>query len=205
MDYSSIKIPFMKEDEIRLYADNFRATHWDGNIPVEVELIAELNGISLVPANGLRLLVNQEAWLSNDLSEIVFDPDVNDVRIRFSIAHELGHFKLHSKLIPILKPTSYEDWKSILDGIPRGLWSSVEYQADEFAGRLLVPRTSLIQFIKEDYLDKVKKAYSEIGESNFQILYPYLANSICKKFNVSHKMMLIRLQREEITFENIIN
>lgn len=203
MDYSSINVPFLKNPEIDQLADDFRAVHWDGKIPVDVDLIAELYGITIIPANGLRLVVNQEAWLSNDLSEIVFDPEVNEVRIRFSIAHELGHYAMHSEFMPLLKPETIEEWKDILSNIPSSLWSMVEYQADEFAGRLLVPKDRLIASIQETSYEQISKAIKELGKDNFHLLYPYLSNRLGKIFNVSHKVVQIRLEREMIKYDDI--
>lgn len=101
------------------------------SIPVKVVDIARSSGISIVKNSEVNELSNSEVGasiLDGDKWYIVYDDTVSKERIRFTIAHELGHIFLghplklgyHARTIDIDKPET-------------------ERQADMFAIRLLVP------------------------------------------------------------------
>jgi Zn-dependent peptidase ImmA (M78 family) len=197
LNLSEINIPFLKDDEIRLIADSFRKKNWGDKIPVDVELIAERElNLDLIPLPGLYKITGTEAFLTGDLKEIVFDADRPEVRIRFSIAHEIGHFILHKNQIEKLRSGTYEEWKAIIKNIPGPIWGRAEYQASELAGRLLVPKDSLIGSIigRKELIIQAKKIINE----DTSALREYLASNISKEFNVADKTMLIRFEREQI-------
>ena len=100
-------------------------------IPVNVVSIACSSGISIVKNSEVDELKSSEVGasiLDGDKWYIVYDDTVSKERIRFTIAHELGHIFLghplklgyHARTIDIDKPET-------------------ERQADMFAIRLLVP------------------------------------------------------------------
>jgi Zn-dependent peptidase ImmA (M78 family) len=194
---SELNIPFLQDEEIKKQADYFRGKVWGDKIPVDIELIVEKElKLNLIPLPGLKRITGTEAFLSGDLSEIIFDDNRPDVRIRFSIAHEVGHFVLHKDQINILRATSYENWKEIIKNIPGPIWGRAEYQASEFAGRLLVPKQALINSIKERNL-QIKKA-KELLNNDSASLIEYLATNISKEFGVADKTMSIRFHKEDI-------
>jgi Zn-dependent peptidase ImmA (M78 family) len=92
-------------------------------------------------------------------------------RQAFTIAHELGHFRLNHE------PTEYEVLMRFQDVTMRR--NATERQADEFAGNLLVP-------IK--MLRKARKDYSlDDKDTDIEIL--------ARLFGVSKDVIKIRLQR----------
>ncbi len=62
--------------------------------------------------------------------------------MRFSFAHEMGHYFLHDYAY-ISPPSSPDEWVRFLLAIPEQEYKSFEWQANEFAGRLIVPRENL--------------------------------------------------------------
>jgi Zn-dependent peptidase ImmA (M78 family) len=197
LDLPEINIPFLQEEEIRKQADHFREKNWGDKIPVDIELIVERElKLDLIPLPGLYKITGTEAFLTGDLNEIVFDADRPEVRIRFSIAHEVGHFELHKEQIEKLRASSYEEWKEIIANIPGAIWGRAEYQASEFAGRLLIPRQVLINSVR-NRKELIKQAKKIINDDSAALL-EYLAANISKEFNVADKTMLIRLEREKI-------
>lgn len=101
------------------------------SVPVNVVNIACSSGISIVKNSEVNELRSSEVGasiLDGDKWYIVYDDTVSKERIRFTIAHELGHIFLghplklgyHARTIDIDKPET-------------------ERQADMFAIRLLVP------------------------------------------------------------------
>lgn len=202
IDFSAYYPEFISNNELRKEADNFRTKNWGDEIPVDVELIAEKLGINLIPESDVKKLTGSEAFLGCELDQIIFDKDAVENRLKFSIAHELGHFVMHRKIISGLRPNEFEEWKQIILDLPGDLWASVEYQANEFAGRLLVPRDSLITEVKK-MSSKINKARQHINE-DVGILNEYLAPAISKKFIVADQTLKIRLEKEQINAFKIV-
>jgi len=171
-DFSGIRITFLENEKIEAIADKIRLKNWGNSIPVDVELLAERLGLTLTPIPGLSKLAGQEAFLTGSLDEIILEDDSNYFRTRFSIAHELGHFILHSEQIKSLRAVSYDEWKQTILEMPASIWSRAEIQAHEFAARLLVPTEHLIGEIKK-FEKELKSIQIVIGE-NSELLFSYL-------------------------------
>ena len=86
---------------------------------------------------------------------------------RFTIAHEIGHFIMHRKQIHMARKAN-DNTKIYCDS---------EWQADEFAGRLLVPTNEIRQ-------------YSNALYSNL-----YVADEIAERYGVSAICAEIRLRK----------
>jgi Zn-dependent peptidase ImmA (M78 family) len=199
VDFSKLIVPFLSDEEIRQRADNFREQHWGNKLPIDVEIIAERNlQLLIIPIPDLRYRAHTEAFLSGDLKEIVYDPQTSEVRTRFSIAHEIGHFVLHREIVKKLRPNSYEDWKEIQQTIPDGFWGRVEYQAREFAGRLLVPRSLLVEELRviRPLIEQAKTKVSDLEESAIK---EYISPKLAKRFFVSYEVIKRRLDAENIS------
>jgi len=197
LELSDLTIPYLSDEVIHQKADNFLIKNWGDKIPVDIELIVERElKLDLIPLPGLKRIAGTEAFLSGDLSEIIFDNERPEVRIRFSIAHEVGHFVLHKEQINILRAKSYENWKEIIKNIPGPIWGRAEYQASEFAGRLLVPKQALIESIKKRK-SLIKQAKAILNDDSDSLI-EYLAPSISKEFCVADKTMSIRFHKEDI-------
>ena len=105
-------------------------------------------GLDLVPADGLREQLDIEALLMGDLRSILVDRHAFmsprlQYRLRFSVAHEIGHLILHRDIYGGLKHATASEWFDYISAIPDVEYGWVEWQAYEFAGRLLVPPESL--------------------------------------------------------------
>jgi len=201
-DFSGIRITFLEYEKIESIADKIRLKNWGTSIPVDVELLAERLGLTLTPIPGLSKLAGQEAFLTGSLDEIILEDDSNYFRTRFSIAHELGHFILHSEQIKSLRPDSYDEWKQTILEMPASIWSRAETQAHEFAARLLVPTDHLITEIKK-FKKELDSIQIVIGE-NSELLFSYLAPNLSKSFEVSESSMLIRLKNSGLNVFDVI-
>jgi Zn-dependent peptidase ImmA (M78 family) len=199
VDWSQIKIPFLSDEEIRKRADEFREQKWGDRIPVDIELIIERNlDLLIIPVPGLRSMAHMDAYLSGDLKEIVIDPASPDVRIRFSIAHEIGHYVLHKEIFSHIRTNNYEEWKLLQRDFPEALWGRAEYQAREFAGRLLVPPELLIQELKslKPLIEKGKQVLPDLEESAIREL---ISPKLAKRFYVSDEVIVRRMIAEGIS------
>ncbi len=183
----------------RRRADEFRELYWGNKIPIDVELIAERNlALLIVPVPDLRYQAHTEAFLSGNLKEIVYDPNSSDVRTRFSVAHEIGHFVLHKDVIAKLRPSSYEEWKDVQRTIPDAIWGRAEYQAREFAGRLLVPRNLLIEELKmlRPLIDKAKIIAPDL---ELPVIKELVSPKLAKRFFVSDEVIERRIDAENVS------
>jgi len=164
--------------------------------PVDVEYIAEKLGFSLVPISGLRELSSTDAYLSHRIKEIAYDSEVASVRIRFSIAHEMGHYYLHKEFIKDIRFVDYSEWKQYLNSIPGWYLGRIEYQAHEFAGQFLAPKSMIIECIS-DFKEEIEKA-SKIIPDDIEAIRSFIAVPLAKRFEMSQEAFNIRLIKENI-------
>jgi Zn-dependent peptidase ImmA (M78 family) len=199
LDPTKLHIPHRKDEEIRRRADEFREKYWGNRIPIDVELIAERDlGLLMIPIPGLRSEVHTDAFLSNDLKEIMYDPNCPDVRVRFSVAHEIGHLVLHADIISAFRPRSFDEWKEMQRTLPETVWGRAEYQAREFAGRLLVPPDILVQTIRE-FQPLIEKAKQVTPDIELPVLKELLSPKLAKRFFVSDQVIIRRMDAEGIS------
>ena len=201
--HSNIECKWIPKEDLWQTVRSFREKYWPENtLPVDMEKIVEQRlRLSIEPIHSLLDDLDVDAFLKLDLSGIVVDYDCFmqerfQNRIRFSFAHEVGHFVLHKDIyekIPFISP---EEWKSSVLNMADKEYRNFEWQANEFAGRLLVPRERLIV--------EVKKIYKLIEDSGIQ---QYLSDDpgavlsrvspvLCKPFGVSENVIERRVERE---------
>ncbi len=189
--------------EIRKSAEELLSnSNLPDEIPIDVELIAERTcNLQLQPVRGLSWGCDTEGMLLSDLTTILFSEDNSDVRIRFTIAHELGHFILHKDYIQNLGFTSLTEWLDFLKSFPPADWAQAEWEANMFAGYLLVPEELLYKMItaSKELLQPLKQ--KKIRE---EVLRGYLANHFAPKFNVSTATMEIRFKNMEKAIYDLI-
>jgi Zn-dependent peptidase ImmA (M78 family) len=206
-DFSNLKCIYIPKHEIWEKADEFIKVNWNyGEIPVNIEYIVEAKvNLGIIPIQGLYDICGIDAYLKSDFSGIVIDntkynDERFDNRLRFSIAHELGHFILHDYLYEENKIniSTSKDYYKFITNFPEKEYKSFEYQANQFAGRLLVPPKRLAE--------EVKKIYQTLEESNaVHLLEDYqdyvLDRStprLCKPFGVSEDVIRRRILEENL-------
>ena len=145
-DPRRFKAPHNPKERIWQEADRLRAAHLAGRcLPVKVLDLAEFDlHLDLVPVNALREQLDIDALLMGDLKSILVDKRAFmsprlEYRLHFSVAHEIGHLILHRDIYGGLQHTTAIEWFDYISAIPEVEYGWVEWQAYEFAGRLLVP------------------------------------------------------------------
>jgi Zn-dependent peptidase ImmA (M78 family) len=201
----------IKFDDIRKLADKVRK---DYNVPpdllpVTVEKIIEFKlKLDIIPKFGLKSEHDIEAFLSNDLKSIFVDStclmdDRYQKRLRFTLAHELGHYFLHQDIYKSLVFNGFDDWVSFINTNDDNVdW--FEKQAHEFAGRLLVPREVLlskISSLKSQIEEFVKKKSNNVDDMDKNVMVTGISKKICDDFGVSHEVIKARISRERIFHE----
>ncbi len=204
VDPREFKAPFIKIEDIRKAADEFRKRYWPQNIiPVDIFKILEFElAIEIRTISNLREAGDVDALLLGNLKTIVVDQNdfLNDRaqnRLRFSIAHEIGHFELHSDIFLKIQYSSIEEWIDFFQKIPDSEYTWIEQHAYEFAGRLLVPREKLIEKLKEAVAIAESSgfdAWDTSGESTRE----YIAHGIARYFEVSEQVIEKRLNKENL-------
>jgi Zn-dependent peptidase ImmA (M78 family) len=117
--------------------------------PIDVIYIAEIIlKLDVIPLRDLFAEQKIDAALLPDLSGFYIDEDAYmswehgfrwvEQRLRFSFAHEIAHYVLHKAEIAVNRFETMEQFRRWA-AVPSP-YGSAEYQANEFAGRFLVPR-----------------------------------------------------------------
>lgn len=197
MDYKNFRSPFIDYKLIKEKADAFRKKYCGNIIPVDIEKTIEKIGIDIIPIPNLERLCNTDAFIASDWKSIQVDNEkyMDDRyynRLRFSLAHELGHLLLHKLLYASLAILNLEDYYRFLSEVSGIEYSKIETQANKFAGFLLIPR----EILKIERSNILKKYYDELKSIDAKQVNSYIAGQLAKKFGVSPEAMEIALNNE---------
>jgi hypothetical protein len=186
----NIKIPFINREIIKSKADQFRSKYWGGGAPVDIEKIVDNKlKMDIIPVSGFKDDFDIDAFITSDwstiyvdLKSLTIDRFVN--RLRFSLAHEVGHYVLHREIYESFKINSEAEYYKFYELLPPEEYSKLEVQAFIFAGYLLVPR-EILEKEKESVMKKVE----DINKFDSATLQAYLAGYLAKKFGISFEAM----------------
>jgi len=195
MNYTEIKIPFVSDIEIRRQANNFREKYWEGVLPVDVEKIIDVKlKIDIIPVPEMEKIAYTNALITSNWESIYVDKDLfederRQSRLRFSLAHEIGHFVLHRHIYDDFQIHSTEDFYKFMDDMPQQEYGYLEAQANKFASQLVIPR----DYLNTELNKELKNIGDEIKSVDKQTLKPYIANPLTREFGVSVEAMEIAL------------
>jgi hypothetical protein len=202
-----VPVPFQSDEKIWAAAEQFRQQHNIrpyANVPVDVFSIAELV-LRLNPLLAPRLYdrFKVDAAISFDLTGIFLDKGAyedfergdrwEEKRLRYSVAHEIGHCVLHRKEILASSFEAIPDFKKWAGR--REDCNSAEYQAHEFAGRLLVPLNLLVRVYDEVSATEHRRNKGWREQANAR---SDLAKKIAPRFGVNRGVIEVRFHREGI-------
>ena len=200
-DYSRSKCPFIAKPKLWDRIEEFRSQFPNSDsCPVDIELFAELAGFDIIPK---RDLDDFDAFLGLNLTSIYvhgkrYENAAYLRRVRFSIAHELGHAVLHSEFIRSQQITSVSEYLEFTRSLTDEEYSDFEWQANEFAGRLLVPRQQLTIELHKQVQLIIENNLQGMLTTNSDLLRSRLCIPIAKVFEVSEEVIERRLEREGI-------
>ncbi len=104
--------------------------------------IAEYHNVHVIPSK-LKNCLARISIIDNKKAIIRYNMDIqNEHLVKFSIAHELGHFLLHNKKLKV-----FTDIEEVLVKSYKN--KGVEKEADDFASELLMPTEMFIRFIQK--------------------------------------------------------
>lgn len=193
MDYAKINVPFLCNLEIKNKADLFRKRFWNDSIPIDMENIIELKlKIEIVPIKRLQAFFGIDALITSNWQSVYIDYDRYmderyQNRLRFSLAHEIGHFVLHKGIYSSLNIKNLENFYRFFRDVPQKQYEHFEIQSNKFANYFLVPREKLS--VERDKLVKL----NNLEAIDRNTLNSYLAVPLSKKFGVSEQVAEIAL------------
>ena len=202
-----MKIRYRSNDDIWRVADEFRDQEALGGVnmpPIDVLYVVDVAmRFDLVDLEDLFADLRMDAAIVPSSKTILVDRDAllgwekrvrwREQRLRFSVAHELGHYLLHSDYMAGVEFTSIDAFKRWVQQHQSD--QTAEYQADEFAGRFLVPRPVLI----EEYDGyATRAAQADPAWHDIEGMREHVARKIAPRFGVNHQVIEIRFEREGI-------
>lgn len=199
MKFPKFKAPYWPKEAIEKEVVGIRAKYPSiQHIPIDVLAFAEFDlGLEFDFAALQQL--KQEAFLRPDLSgiwfdEVAFRQPALFHRLRFSAAHELGHYFLHRDIYRGVEFSTVEDWIEFIDKIPPDQYQWIERQADEFAGRFLIPTPDLSKAIDEAVVNAEQEGF--FGQGQEEVL-EFCARVVHRDFRVSQAAMERRIRKSE--------
>jgi Zn-dependent peptidase ImmA (M78 family) len=205
MKNKMIKPRILQWKKIHEIAEDFRKRYVDPPhlVPIPIEEITEFKlRIEIWPLKNLKSKSDIEAFLSNNLKVISIDADLyNDDRylnrVRYSLAHEVGHIFLHGDEIRSCEFNNVEEWIAFRDEMDEDDLFWFEQQAYEFAGRLLVPKFRLEKELKL-LNKKIEKFKTLAGDNHNDMIIQAISRSICDVFGVSEQVIKKRIKNEKL-------
>jgi len=197
------KAPFLSKETCWTAADQFRQRYCPQNeMPVDVLALVEFElDLEIRTITGLKEDADVDALLLGDWKTLILDQqqfldDRFTNRLRFSIAHELGHFALHKEVFQSIPRASADEWISFMLEMPEKEYGLLEFHANEFAGRLLVPFENLkTQFAAVlDDLESNGFKRQQLSDEHVS----YLCVPLARHFAVSQDVMERRLSKEKL-------
>jgi len=200
-----IRAPFFNKSEIQREVDAFCAKFKlnQQQIPVDVEIIVEADlRLELRPEANLFKQTEMDALLTSNRKTIMVDLDRFtrknlQNRLRFTIAHEIGHYVLHEEIYKGVEFTSIDNWLDFYEDFSPIEYRKLEWQCDEFAERLLIPR-DLLRTKFAEAKEKLKGTEWENVDPLPEYVIEAMATEIARFFGVSEQPVLIRLESEGI-------
>jgi len=203
-----IKPSFLRPEEIAAKADEFRQLYVIpiDQVPLNIEHIIEnVLKIRIDPKNNLSRISRRnglaiDSYLVQDMTSIVVDLDQynqNQGRLKFSYAHELGHWYLHKNAYKSFKYESLADFINIQQSLNNKYRKWFEFQANEFAASLLVPSNVLIRQF-EKYLPELERYHKKNSGGQLWLMKNEIAEDLAQFFDVSPEMIKNRMENEKI-------
>ncbi len=177
------------------------------SMPMPVEEIAEIKiGLEIIPLPNLQRDYDIEGFMSSDFSTIYVDEYVFsnvEVRYRFTLAHELGHYVLHRDFLGQFAMDSMVDWIRILTNFDNRVHSKLEFQGYAFGGLMLAPQKQLKEMFQKNLpqvLPLIEQAQNA-GLSKYQYMgnvVDFMASCLSPIFNASTDVLKRRIKLDNL-------
>jgi hypothetical protein len=157
--------------------------------PIDVFTFLEIDlGLDAIPFDGLAQKYRVEASIKADFSGIYLN------RLRFTVAHELAHYFLHRDLPQPENFSTLHDFAKWTDS-HGGQKYTIEQEANEFAGLLLVPTERLAEYFDEFAREAENLLPNFVASGP---LRDQFADKVAPRFGVNAQVIAVRLDRDSI-------
>ncbi len=198
-------IPYLSNERLRREAEAFLGqTHPSKSIPVPIEVMVERLGVDIVPVPNLQRTFDLVGCTSADMTCIYVDQRVaesRESRYRFTLAHEIGHVRLHPQIFECLRraASTANQWQDFIGHVPDMLYRSMEWQANMFAGLVLVTPAHLkreYEHVAAEVCKMMKAAAQESipREQVVDMAWDELVTRLAPPFGVSEDVIRRRLE-----------
>jgi hypothetical protein len=194
---AKFKAPYLSKEEIEASATQIRSQYKSAQkIPIDILAFAEFDlglEFDFAPIQQLK----QDAFLRPDLTGIWFDGTVFKEaslqrRLRFSVAHELAHLFLHKDIYGSINFGTVKQWIAFINAIPAAEYYWIEWQADEFAGRFLMPTKDLSAALDEAVADAEREGFFIQGKEE---VLDFCCRALHGHFGISRQAMQTRIRK----------
>lgn len=202
-----MNVTFLENETIWRAADDFRATkEFCGHAtpPIDVfYLVDVIMRFDVIDIPDLFSDLRMDAAIVSTERTIYVDRDAMqgwdrrdrwvEKRLRFSVAHELGHFILHRDYLADIHFSNFNQFKRLISDHRRN--NRWEDQADEFAGRFLVPP----DILRDEY-DRFQQrmAAADPSWSEVEGMRSHVAKKLAPRFGVNYQVIETRFDHERI-------
>lgn len=198
---SEIEIPYFTYEQLRQCANIFIARfHPSETIPIPIEEIIDLKlKINIIPLPGLHRAFEIDGFTSSDLRDISVDEFVYESRVgryRFTLAHEVGHIVLHKSFYQAYRFRTIDEWKYFVKTLPEKDFHWLEWQANCFAGLVLVPKKQLMKSVYR--ATKRIKAEGISLKDNMEFAWDVIVEHISEEFSVSKNVIETRIYYDKL-------
>ncbi len=173
--------------------------------PLDVFTFLEVDlRLDPIPFDDLTAKYRVEAAITADFTAIYLDaeqyalmergPEWKLNRLRFTVAHELAHFFLHRELPQKEHFASLPEFARWTENYG-GRKYTIEQEANEFAGRLLVP-DSRLRIMFDEFDAEAERLVPNFMQSGS--LRDKFAERVAPRFGVNAQVIAVRLDRDGI-------
>ena len=196
---SEVSIKYLTNDTLAKMAEDFLSQQNSlGKVPIPIEEIVEIKlGIRVVPIPELHRLHGFDSYLVlGEEPTIVIDHDRYEgmlERTRFTYAHELAHYLLHSDLYKAAKIKDEEDYIRFQNSLGKDSEKRLEIQAFVLASYLLVPQEDFRSFVDAFLKERNGNILpSDIGELIIALSDRYKVSGDCvyKHLQVEYRTLM---------------
>ncbi|NQT22118.1 MAG: ImmA/IrrE family metallo-endopeptidase [Candidatus Omnitrophica bacterium] len=202
------KIKFLTRKEIQEISNNFLLKfHPTLELPIPIEEIIEFKlGMDIIPVPGLKaaaekMELNIDAFYSHLDDSISVDNFIyskRETRYRLTLAHELGHKFLHEYVYRKAQFNLMSKYVNFINNFPIEEREKAEWQAYEFAGRILIPQQALVSKFNAAIETVQKETEISYKDNHAKVEDMAIKYYLQEAFNVSEIPIRIRLETEGI-------
>jgi len=208
-----LNVPYLEDDEIEKFTNDLTEADVETRIQTTIRskllLIEDLSLDPFAYADSRGLNHKEEAMENNsqlglldvEKNLVILNAGIdNKNRYRFTMAHELGHYILHSPLFKkqgVVSVGESEDTLLVSENDSHRL----EYQANKFASYLLMPKKLVCklyniffdQYVHQEFGDRFHALYYNPDQPETWSSYNSIVGHMSRLLGVSKQAMRIRL------------